>query len=65
MVVDLGKPLLSHVLEACGRGDGEADEEDVGLRVGKRTQAIVVLLSCRIEEAKGVGLIADPGTLRK
>ena len=33
VVVNLGKPLLSYVLEGGGRCDTEADEEHVGLRV--------------------------------
>ena len=33
VVADLGEPLLPGVFERRGRGNGEADEEDVGLRV--------------------------------
>ena len=60
-MVHLGEPLFSHVLEGGGGGDGEADEEDVGLRVGEGSQAVVVFLSGGIEEAEGVGFVADPG----
>ena len=35
VVVDLGEPFFPDVLEGGGGGDGEADEEDVGLRVGE------------------------------
>lgn len=35
MVMNLGEPLFSDVFEGGGRRDGEADEEDIGLRVGE------------------------------
>ena len=47
MVVDFGEPFFLDVLERRWGADGEADEEDVGLRVGQWTQAVVVLLTCR------------------
>ena len=59
MVVHLGEPLFLDVLERGGRGDAEADEEDVGLRVRERTQPVVVLLSGRVEQAEGVRVVAD------
>lgn len=59
VVVHLGEPLFLDVLERGGRGDAEADEEDVGLRVRERTQPVVVLLSGRIEQAEGVRVVAD------
>jgi hypothetical protein len=31
--MDLREPFLLDVLEGCGGCDGEADEEDIGLRV--------------------------------
>jgi hypothetical protein len=49
MVMHLWEPLFSDVLEGGRRGDGEANEEDVGLWVGKRSQAIVVFLTGGIE----------------
>lgn len=49
---DLGVPLGAHVLERRRRDDREADEEDVGLGVGERTQAIVVLLTGRIPQTQ-------------
>lgn len=64
VVVDLGEPFLAHVLEGGGRGDGEADQEDVSLGVGKRTETIVILLPGGIEEAQSVRLVADPGRWR-
>ena len=45
MVFDLGAPFRRDVLEAGGRDDGEADEEDVRLRVGEWAEAVVVLLA--------------------
>lgn len=61
VVVYFGEPLLADVFEGGGGGHGEADEENVGLGVGQRAQAIVIFLTGGIEEAKGVGFIADPG----
>ena len=60
VVVDLREPLLAHVLEGGWGGDGEADEEDVGLWVGEWAQTIVILLSGGIKEAKSIWLITDP-----
>lgn len=60
VVVHLGEPLFPDVLEGGGRGDGEADEEDVGLGVRERAQAVVILLSGSIEETEGIWLVADP-----
>ena len=59
-MVNLGEPLLSDVLERRRRCDGEADEEDVGLGVGQRPQAVIIFLSGGIEETKGVWLVTDP-----
>lgn len=44
VLLQLRHPLLSDVLEAGGVDHGEADEEDVGHRVGQRPEAVVVLL---------------------
>lgn len=41
-----GAYLLLDVLERVGVVDGEADEDDMGVGVGKGTQTIVVLLAC-------------------
>lgn len=60
MVVNLWEPLLAHVLEGSWGGDGEADEEDIGLWVGEWAQAVVILLSGGIEESESVRLITDP-----
>lgn len=39
--------------------DGEADEENVGLRVGERTKTIVIFLTGCIPETKVDGLAVD------
>jgi hypothetical protein len=45
----LGEPLLADVLEGCGRGYGEAYEEDIGLGVRKGSETVVIFLSGGIE----------------
>lgn len=60
VVVHLGEPFFTHVLEGGRGGDGEADEENVCLRIGEGSQAVVVFLSGGVEEAEGVRFIADP-----
>ena len=52
MVSYLGYPLGGDVVEGDGGDDGVAENEDVGLGVGERTQAIVVLLPSRVPEAQ-------------
>ena len=59
-MVDLGEPLLANVLKRGGGGDAEADEEDIGLRVRERSKSVVIFLSSGVEEAEGVGFIANP-----
>ena len=59
MVLDLGEPLGLDVVEGRGRDDAEADEEDVGLRVGERAQAVVVLLAGRVPQPERDGLAVD------
>lgn len=50
MSSDFREPLGGNILEG-GRGDeGEAKEEDIGLRIGEGAQTVVVLLTCRIPE---------------
>jgi hypothetical protein len=63
VVVDFGEPFLADVLEGGGAGDAEAHEEDVGLRIGEGTEAVIVFLAGGVEEAQGVGLVADPGEI--
>jgi hypothetical protein len=61
MIMDLGKPFLPNVLERGRGGYAEAYEKDVGLGVGERSQAIIVLLPRRIEESQCIGFVANPG----
>lgn len=61
VVVNLGEPLFPHVLKGGGGGDGEANKEDISLRVGERAQTIIILLTGSIEQTQRVRFIADPG----
>jgi hypothetical protein len=47
VVVNLGEPLFSDVLKRSRRGDGEADQEHIRLRVRQWAQTIVILLTYR------------------
>lgn len=49
MVVDFGEPFLAHVLEGSRGCDTEAYEENIGLGIRKRSQAIVIFLSGSIK----------------
>lgn len=60
VMVDLGEPFLANVLEGCRRGDAETNEEDIGLRVGERSQSVVIFLTSSIEQAEGIRLITNP-----
>lgn len=59
VVGDLGVPLGADILEGGGVDDGEAEEEDVGLGVGERAEAIEVLLSGSVPEVEVPGLAID------
>mmetsp|Transcript_45288 Transcript_45288/g.145710 ORF Transcript_45288/g.145710 Transcript_45288/m.145710 type:complete len:253 (+) Transcript_45288:112-870(+) len=52
VVLQLGEPLLFHVLVRGARDEGEGDEEDVRLRVRERSQPIVVFLPCCVPQPK-------------
>jgi hypothetical protein len=54
------EPLLPYVFKRGWGCNGEADEEDIGLGVGKGPKAIVIFLSCGIKEAEGIWLVANP-----
>lgn len=58
-VKNLGDPLLLNVVERIGRVDGEADEDDVGIRVGEGTESVVILLSGGIPEGELDALAVD------
>ena len=51
-VLDLGVPLGTNILKRGGRDDAIDHEENVGLRVGERAQAIIVVLTSRVPQAK-------------
>lgn len=51
----LGMPLVLDVFVRRWAGDGEADDEDVGLGVGERAQTVVFLLSCRVPQVEADG----------
>lgn len=58
-MLDLGDPLLLDVVERVGRVDGEADEDDVRVRVGEGSESVVVLLSGGIPERQLDALAID------
>ena len=60
MMMDFWEPFFANVLKRGGRSNGEADQEHISLRIRKGTKTIVIFLTRRIEEAKGIGLVADP-----
>lgn len=51
-VKNLGNPLLLDVVERVGRVNREADEDHVGIGVGKRAETIVVFLASRIPKGQ-------------
>ena len=59
VVVDFRVPLGANVLEGRGVRDGEAEQEDVRLRVRQGPQAVVVLLARRVPETQVDGLSVD------
>lgn len=60
VVVHLGEPLLADVFKRRRRGNREADKKDIGLRVGKGAETVIILLTSGIEQSQGIGLITDP-----
>ncbi len=52
---DLWVPLVFDVLIGGGARDGEADDEDVGLRVGQRPQSVILLLTRRVPQVQTDG----------
>lgn len=51
-VQDFSDPLFLHVVEGIWRVDSEADEDDVGVWVGQRSQSVVVFLASSIPESQ-------------
>lgn len=56
VLLQLRNPFLSHVLETGRVDHGEADEEDVGHRVGQRPETVIVLLGQEKTPVKRPGL---------
>jgi len=50
-MADLGDPLVADVVEGVGVHHGEHGKEHVGLRVGERTETIIVFLTYQREDA--------------
>lgn len=44
--------LLLDVIKGVGRVNSEADQDDMGVRVGKRTETVIVLLTSGIPKSK-------------
>lgn len=59
VVLDFGKPFPLDVVEGRRTGNGEADQEDIGLGVREWPKTIVVFLSGRIPKAQADGLSVD------
>ena len=55
MMFDLRTPFWGNIFKGGGADYGEADEEDVSLRVGERPQSVVVLLPGRVPEPQRHG----------
>ena len=47
------------VVENRRRNDAEANEEDIGLRVAERTQAVVIFLTRSVPQSQADGLVVD------
>lgn len=59
VVLDFGVPFGFYVVKGWRRDDGEADEEDVGLRVGQGAETVVVFLTGCIPESEADGSAVD------
>ena len=47
------------VVETRRRNNAEANEEDIGLRVAERTQAVVIFLTRSVPQSQANGLVVD------
>lgn len=54
--------LGADVVKGRRADDGEADEEDVGLRIGQRAKTLVIFLTGSIPQAQADGLAIDHDT---
>jgi hypothetical protein len=59
VLLEFGPPLALDVFKRLRRDDGEANQEDIGLRVRERTKSVVIFLAGRIPETQHVGLAVD------
>lgn len=51
--------LSLNVVETGRRNNAEANEEDIGLRVAERTQAVVIFLTRSVPQSQADGLVVD------
>ena len=58
MVPHLGKPLGAEILIGSWTDDGEADEEDVRLRIGEQPEEVIVLLLSGVPWPRFTGLLS-------
>jgi len=56
MVLNLGPPFRLDVVERSGADDGEANQEDIRLRVREGTQSVIILLAGGIPQTQVDGL---------
>lgn len=59
MMGDFRVPFLLDIVKGGGDHNGEADEKDVCLRVGQRSEPVIVFLPGSVEQTKGVWFVAD------
>ena len=61
---DFREPLVCDVFKRRGIHDRETDKEDIGLRIGERSESVVVLLSSCVPEIEAHKLSIDVHVLR-
>ena len=50
MLLDLGHPLLPHVVIRVGVDDAEADQEDISVGVGNQAQPVKIKVNPRFQD---------------
>ena len=50
VLLDLGHPLLPHVVIRVGVDDAEADQEDIGVGVGNQAQPVKIKVNPRFQD---------------